>query len=488
MSKLYVFGIGGTGSRVLKSLTMLLAAGVKINTNEIVPVIIDPDLAAADLTRTIKLINDYVKVREHIDVSMQSTDSFFSTKINNEILPSYRIPVQNTTDVSFKEYIGLSQMEARSGNYALTSMLFSEKNLNSTMDVGFKGNPNIGSIVLNQFAFSKEFQAVVKSVDSDDRIFVISSIFGGTGAAGFPLLVKELRREKDRTENELVRTVPIGAITVLPYFKVESINETESEIDSTTFISKAKAALSYYEVNLNEVNSLYYIADNRNKTYKNSEGGETQRNNAHFVELAAALAIIDFAKEPASNFKTEIRNDKVVVEGTIYREFGIKYDAERIIFNSLHDRTNRTIKEPLTQFLLFCKYLDERMVKSYSRQPWAIDHKINDAFVRSSYFSSDLAGVKSAYIEWLEEMADNIRSFAPLDYKTPENDLYNNLILNERPRKSILGIIKENYDLFDDYLNGLQSNIASSNTKELHYFLELFSQGTKKLIKKKFNF
>ena len=39
MSKLYVFGIGGTGSRVIRSLTMLLAAGVECN-DTIVPIII----------------------------------------------------------------------------------------------------------------------------------------------------------------------------------------------------------------------------------------------------------------------------------------------------------------------------------------------------------------------------------------------------------------------------------------------------------------
>ena len=56
MSKLYVFGIGGTGSRVLKSLTMLLASGVKCNADTIVPIIIDPDDSGADKTRTIDLM------------------------------------------------------------------------------------------------------------------------------------------------------------------------------------------------------------------------------------------------------------------------------------------------------------------------------------------------------------------------------------------------------------------------------------------------
>ena len=42
MSKCYVFAIGGTGSRVLRALTMLLAGNVKIDTEEIVPIIFDP--------------------------------------------------------------------------------------------------------------------------------------------------------------------------------------------------------------------------------------------------------------------------------------------------------------------------------------------------------------------------------------------------------------------------------------------------------------
>ena len=58
MAKLYIFGIGGTGSRVLRSLTMMLAAGVRVDVDEIVPVVIDPDQSNADLTRTVTLINE----------------------------------------------------------------------------------------------------------------------------------------------------------------------------------------------------------------------------------------------------------------------------------------------------------------------------------------------------------------------------------------------------------------------------------------------
>ena len=56
MSKLFVFGIGGTGSRVLKSLTMLLMAGVKTNVDEIIPIVIDKDETNGDMVKTKRLI------------------------------------------------------------------------------------------------------------------------------------------------------------------------------------------------------------------------------------------------------------------------------------------------------------------------------------------------------------------------------------------------------------------------------------------------
>lgn len=57
MSKIFLFGIGGTGARVLRSLTMMLATGVKLGVDEIIPIIIDPDAANADLTRTVYPFN-----------------------------------------------------------------------------------------------------------------------------------------------------------------------------------------------------------------------------------------------------------------------------------------------------------------------------------------------------------------------------------------------------------------------------------------------
>ena len=96
MAKLFVFGIGGTGSRVLRSLTMMLAAGVDTNGYEIVPIIIDPDGSNYDLTLNITLMNQYNKIRGKLNFA-QSKNKFFKTPIH-EGENGYMLNVKNTNN------------------------------------------------------------------------------------------------------------------------------------------------------------------------------------------------------------------------------------------------------------------------------------------------------------------------------------------------------------------------------------------------------
>ena len=72
MARLFIFAIGGTGSRVLKSLTMLLASGIKPNSErefEIVPIIIDPHKSNEDLKRTERLLGNYQTISNQAGLS-----------------------------------------------------------------------------------------------------------------------------------------------------------------------------------------------------------------------------------------------------------------------------------------------------------------------------------------------------------------------------------------------------------------------------------
>lgn len=476
MSKLYIFGIGGTGSRVLKSLTMLLASGVRINANEIVPIVIDTDVTAGDLTRTIDLMRTYNKVHSQLKQTGNCKNQFFKTRFNLDIVPGVNLQLDNTQNVKFKDFIGLSTMKQNGkedANYALSTMLFSQKNLDSDMVKGFKGNPNIGSVALNQFQNSTVFQSIISSFQQDDRIFIISSIFGGTGASGFPLLIKNLRAANNSIAgHQYVRDAAIGALSVLPYFSLKP--NDKSEIDSSTFFAKTKAALTYYDRNMTEADMMYYIADVKTKQYENNEGGSTQKNDAHFVELAGALSIIDF-------MNSEI---PVLQPGqsrtTVYKEYGIIKDAENIIFSDLSDQTNKLVRKPLTQFFLFAKYLTHQ-IDSSRKQPWAIDLLFDDNFFQSDFYKSLYATMQSL-ITWLKELAANKRGFSPFELDEDRKNVFSS-VKGVPPAK--LPNFNSNYALYDTFLNR-EAKSLSMDMNVNERFIELFYRATSALTSKKF--
>ena len=487
--KLYTFGIGGTGSRVLKSLVMLAASGVEIEADAIVPIVIDPDFANADLTRTLELIKTYSAIRKELSFNDKTSNTFFAMPFE-QMVNDNRLSLQDTKNKKFREFIEYSTLSRE--NMALASMLFSENNLEADMEVGFKGNPNIGSVVLNQFTTSQDFVDFASAFKPGDRIFIISSIFGGTGASGFPLLLKNLRGlSADMPNYASIQEAPIGAITVLPYFDVKP--EDESAIDSSTFIGKTKAALQYYEKNVNgdksSVNVLYYVADNRANQYDNNEGGAEQQNNAHMVELISALSIVDFVSIPDDDpilSCIEDDNFRVYAPNAKFREFGIEDDVKEVLFSNLSQTTRDILCVPMTQFVLFSKYIKEHL-RGAINQPWAVDNGITDAFLKSS-FANNIKKFTEAYLAWLEEMADNDRGFKPYKLSVKGPDLYS-IVDGVKPDsiKALWAFNKSGYDLFDAALNDKQSSL-SKNYSLNQKFTELFCIVGKLLVDKKFKF
>ena len=486
--KLFLFGIGGTGARVLKSLVMLASSGVDIQAEAIVPIIIDPDFANADLTRTIEQLKAYMSLHKSLDFNSSYKNQFFTTDFL-DVLDGYRLNLRDTKNKKFKDFIQYDTLKKE--NRALASMLFSKDNLNSDMEVGFKGNPNIGSVVLNQFTDSEDFRSFAAAFNPGDRIFIVSSIFGGTGASGFPLILKNIRSIASGLPNsDALRNAPIGAITVLPYFAITP--DDNSQINSSTFIGKTKAALHYYEKNVSgehsSVNVLYYIGDDKNKQYPNEEGGQTQKNNAHIVELASALSIVDFVSindEQASMICQRDENGRVYAPDPEFKEFGIDNDSSTVIFTDLSRDTKEILCEPLTQFVLTSKYIKEHLKDALSL-PWAKDNNIDSSFLKSS-FISDFEKISTAYLDWLDEMKDNDRSFEPFKTDIKGSELFS-IVENIRPAKvkSLKGFLKSGYDLFDAFLDGRHKSLPKCSIEQK--FTELFWQVTRELVNEKYRF
>lgn len=415
MPRLFVFGIGGTGARVIKSLTLLLATGVKTNGFDVVPIIIDPHKDLPELKECKNLMRLYKKIHKDIYKDYQGTEKglfFHSNMISlNEIMPEvgpHSFDHDERIDESFGDLIAYNTLSKGDINRDLIDLLYTEGTMRTPLSVGFKGNPNIGTVVLNNFeeeAWYKSFESIL---DAQDRVFIISSIFGGTGASGFPLLVKTLRE----SSNPTVKNIVIGALPVMPYFKLSEPdpNSNHKEIDSNNFFTKTKSALSYYEKNLTGVNALYYVADptEQSTPYMNNE--EAQDNKAHLVELIGASGILDF-----------VTKDFTRADSNHY-DYALKEDANIIDFKNLGDELRDLIDTELTNYLVFTK-VNPKM-KTFTDATVNKNEGFNNQFYRSD-FIRDLDEFNTRYfIRWLSELGENERKFSPFHLSTTVDALH----------------------------------------------------------------
>ena len=498
MARLFVFAIGGTGSRVLKSLTMLLASGIKPNSErefEIVPIIIDPHKSNEDLKRTERLLGNYQTISNEADLD----SGFFSTKIttltnlvsSNRLTGSFTFNLLEVGGKKFKEYIDFNQLD--DANKGLVDILFSGKSVNKRheevnlldveMDIGFVGNPNIGSVVLNQFKDSQEFKEFASNFNDGDRVFIISSIFGGTGAAGFPTILKNIRDAMNNRNIDgrgFLQDAKIGAVTALPYFNIEK--DDISPIQKSDFIAKTKAALYYYKDNVtgnNSINSLYYIMDDyTGKPYKNDPGDNGQRNDAHFVEMASALAIIDFLETPHTALET--------IDGKalspIYKEFGIRNDSDTIKFSDLEDYTERKISLRLSQLALFRKYLNEHLPTAIEKEAWSTSKpEINKKFSDDTFYRTNVSEFLSSFGDWLKEMSSNRRGFAPFNLDTSLDAL-----IADRTVKKGYFSGKVDFVMFNDKLSKKSKDKTYSSAQQK--LIKLFFETTEEILTSKFGF
>jgi len=518
MPRCFVFAIGGTGSRVLRSLTHLLASGVKPNNDvrfDIVPIIIDPHSSNnEELDRTKKLMKHYRQVKTLSEVK----DGFFGVDIKSlkDVSSSTELDGPSFTfdligsDMTFRKYIGYEEMTKE--NKALANLLFSGttknregedcKLLDIDMSIGFVGNPNVGSVVLNQLKKSTPYKVFASAMNSDpeedDRIFIISSIFGGTGAAGFPCLLKNIRAGEDAGSGngEVLRKAPIGAVTVLPYFKLQG--DENSPICYADFIAKTKSALSYYHTNVTGsqlVNVMYYVGDNPEKLYPNNPGkdkdGKGQKNDAHFVELVSALAIIDFLsmKKGSASLLCDSDGKSGKAKEPMCKQFALKEYKPTLEFSHFHNGMKELLTISLSQFTLFRKYMEENAAfdKRVGDRSWSTNKEmpIDASFkLRNTFYTEHLREVFNDFGQWMVELAGNNRAFNPLDVECrgdKGSDL--NDLIKGAPiiRKRGSGFT---YDDFDEYLNKYCQDHFSTIEEKV---LSIFYRATKDILKDKYN-
>lgn len=399
MKKVFVFCIGGTGIRVMKSITMLMASGMSTNGFTVVPVILDPHLDLEEKKNLHTLIESYQNIykKSTNNGSLNHLKGFFNSDIatindlNNQLNDTQQAAGSNER---FGSYINVANLAADDINNYFVQTLFSTKNLDSPLSVGFKGNPNVGTVVLGEMIEGADwFKAFKQHCEKDDRIFIISSIFGGTGASGFPLLEKKIRGAESQPA---VKNALMGAVTVLPYYGLKDPSTTGSDIDSANFYTKTKAALAYYEKTILS-DYLYYAGETSLiQVYENDE--KKQDDKAHFIELVAASALFDFLgreRPETQQFLTraieDVQNSLDIVSlGSGYKE----------------------IVKCIADYKLLSAFINILPKESYF--PLSKNRGFDETFYKDASFKA-LEMFTNIYDNWYYELSTNKRAFAPLN-------------------------------------------------------------------------
>lgn len=302
----YAFGIGGTGAKCVESLVHIAAAGLLPDKEDLHVLFIDPDGANGSVGRATSLLKNYRDCR----LGKVGSEELFKTKIE---------PLRAKDADDNEPYIwsplagGKYQLDSFYSSTLLSDetrflfdILFTPEEQKTNLEVGFRGRPAIGSAVMAtavDFEKSEPWRSIRKQMEADVgnskpvKIVLFGSIFGGTGASGFPTIGRIIRDWVEDLRSEASSAVDLGGVLLLPYFSFPPVEDQGVAANSEDFLLNTQAALQYYanKNNLGVFDRTYLLgSENRIRMREAKVGGRLQENDPHFIELYAALAAADF--------------------------------------------------------------------------------------------------------------------------------------------------------------------------------------------------
>ncbi|MBR2868403.1 MAG: hypothetical protein IKB88_04980 [Clostridia bacterium] len=328
-TKNFCYCIGGVGTRIAEVAGHLCAANLIEENEGITFIIVDKDDKNGGTSSARQLLNN---VNCLSDENKHSATALITSGDNEKHFCKTKLHIDTWDFSSTMKSLSNANYAAAPLETSLTSAntafasndgilfdaFYSEKEQSKNTDQGFYGHPSIGALIFKYMIKEGKWDnsGVIQSSDiaspvknalatnnnNPVKVFIVGSIFGGTGASIFSNLARHIRTSvgdgnKDR--------VFISGALLLPYFTFGDKKGGGGMIDSQSFYSKTKIALEQYDADENlmktDTNSdgsfdtLYVCGQEPLHCIGNySEGGENQHNHFDFVDLAAAYAMTEF--------------------------------------------------------------------------------------------------------------------------------------------------------------------------------------------------
>lgn len=444
MPKCFIISLGGTGIRILEKLTYLMAAGsaiddvlegVSLKEWDFVPMIVDFDKNNPDFTSCNQLLEEYYLVHKKAQAhnATNSNNSFFRYNIlklndlnehmiSNGFVVNIQERKQHLADIIGYTYLytknDLQEIQQ------LTDLLFDDEELQMPLDKGFQGKSNIAPFALEQLVHHQDFQLLTKILSSEDRVFILGSSFGGMASTALPRFLNILRFGKNTVNKTSNNQIKIGVLLTNPYFNLTKIRTKSSiRVNSNDFIGKTKAALKYFEYNIQEANALYSIGDDSKDwaSFDHYQDKKVTKNKAQPLELFGALSLFHFLNQ---------NDTQLPINHTRFFRYCVKIEGNKKIYFKhfdAHQPSSRWIKLPLTLFYIASILMiwGRRYLNKYELFPKAdlvtkknnffLGSKTDDSFYRGDFFKA-VESFMEKFLEFVQELeTTNDPVFSPFE-------------------------------------------------------------------------
>jgi hypothetical protein len=293
----YVIGVGGSGARAVEALIHLCAAGLAPKKVENIKfVMVDPDTANSSWTRTAEIAKIYADLRE---VPKGPCDF---QRLLIERLGGVWSPFGDAKADAQKLEQLFNYPALPSESRCLFDQLYTPEQRGAKLDIGFRGRPSIGAAIFGatlDMAKVEPWTGLVADIATATAggervwVFILGSLFGGTGASGLPTIARMLASAPSVTRANMA----IGGAFLLPYFQFTVPPNPGHAVyaDSLAFPRQTRQALEFYGLMPTDYNRIYAVGVDQPMSQRTfSVGGADQINRAHVVELLSALAAMDF--------------------------------------------------------------------------------------------------------------------------------------------------------------------------------------------------
>ena len=493
--------LGGTGARCGEIFVHMCANGY-LDVKNINILYIDSDTKNGNADYFKRVVKLYNECQKSYVIKESPIPCFFKPKINLFC----ENPVGKT--VYFQDIANSSGGNARGFDSAsvLMDVLYSEEEKEMKISEGFFAHPNVGAALFaaNMDVILEKFVKIISTAQSDMKkikIFLLGSIFGGTGASSLPTISKYLKKKLfgDSDNKFIGEQLQRGGCMVLPYFGFSRdglaekvLSESSFEIESDKFATKTKAAIEYYKYVDGEGNNgfrvfdqLYIIGhDGKDVRGAYETAGNKQRNLPHIVEFYSAMSCVTFFEstigEKGHYFATVSENKinwsdvyqpvKCIYCFYIMMRFSIVMKS--LIMEELFDYKQRNkLKEHAKEIPWYYDFIDGKAKSSDLNE-----EKLFNKFDNISKYCSE-------YIRWFAELnISNIEKAASPDKikidnkKDEEEDSDVVKYLQFFSKRLILkqfmnGLITDGM-LSDEYTDEASNNIYNDNIKYIHKHIE----------------